>query len=164
MKLADVAAVCVVCSLLIGCEKQVSREETGRKLDMELVNVLNNIELENAIVTQHTLYPYHFVADGETLNRLGQRDLAVLARHFAKHAGSLNIRRGDTPAELYDARVAQAVQQLKQAGVSADQMTISDDMPGGQGMPSERVVVILSQSADKRYTTRRTAGTGRITE
>ncbi len=164
MKFADVVTMCVVCSLLVGCEERVSKQEAGKKLDMELVNVLNNIELENAIVAQHTLYPYHFVQDGETLNKLGQRDLAVLARHFAKHPGSLNIRRGDTPAELYDARVAQAVQQLKQAGVSADQMSISDGMPGGTGLPSERVVMILIESTDKRYTTRRTSGTGRITE
>jgi len=164
MKFADVAAMCIVCSLLVGCEEQVSKQEAGKKLDVELVNALNNIGLENAIVSQHTLFPYHFVQDGETLNKLGQRDLAVLATHFAKHPGSLNVRRGDTPAELYDARVAHAVQQLKQAGVRTDRLSISDGMPGGTGMPSERVVMILLNESNKDSTKRRTAVSGRITE
>ncbi len=163
MKFADVATIGIVCSLLAGCEKQVGKEDAGRKLDVELVNALNNIGMENAIVSQHTLYPYHFVPDGETLNKLGQRDLAVLARHFQNYPGSLNIRRGDTPAELYDARVAYAVQQLKQAGVKTDRLSVSDGMPGGTGVPSERVVMILNES-NKEFAKRRTAVSGRIME
>jgi len=163
MKFA-VATICVVCCLLVGCEKRVSKEEAGKKLDVELVNVLNNIQLENAIVAQHSLYPYHFTQDGAALNALGQRDLAVLARHFVKYPGSLNIRRGDTPVELYDARVAYAVQQLKQGGVATDRLTISDGMPGGTGMPSERVVMILDESTSKDSTRRRAPASGRISE
>lgn len=139
MKLADVATMCVLCGLLVGCEHRVSKEETSRKLDRELVNVLNDIGLENAIVTQHTLYPYHFIQNSDQLNDLGQRDLAVLAKHFRKYPGPLSIRRGDTSAELYDARVAQAMEKLRQAGVRTDLVQVSDGMPGGTGMASEHV-------------------------
>lgn len=82
----------------------------------------------------------------------------MLARHFAKYPGSLNIRRGDTPVALYDARVAHAVQQVKEAGVKTDRLTVSD------GMPSERVVTILSESANKDSTRGRTTVSGRITQ
>ncbi len=81
-------AICLACGLLSGCQE--NRETAGptKNLDMELVRTLNNIGVENAIIAQHTLYPYHFVADGETLNDLGQRDFAVLARHYAEHPAS----------------------------------------------------------------------------
>jgi hypothetical protein len=164
MKLADVAVMCVVCTLMMGCERRESKQEASRKLDTELVNVLNNIGLENAIIAQHTLYPYHFVPDGETLNTLGDRDLAVLAKHFQKHPGTLNIRRGDVPDELYDARVTHAVEMLKQYGVKIDRVSISDSLPGGTGMPSERVVMILDESIGKDSARRRTGGNGRITQ
>jgi hypothetical protein len=143
MKLADVAIICVVGGLLVGCEHRVSKQDASRKLDTELVNVLNNIGLENAIVMQHTLYPYHFIQNSDQLNELGQRDLGVLAKHFQKYPGALSIRRGDAPAELYDARVAQAVEKLRQAGVKTDLVQVSDGMPGGAGMASERVIKAL---------------------
>jgi hypothetical protein len=164
MKLADVAVMCVMCSLTMGCEERESKQEASRKLDTELVNVLNNIGVENAIIAQHTLYPYHFVPDGETLNTLGDRDLAVLAKHFQKHPGTLNIRRGDVPGELYDARVTHAAERLGQYGVKTDRVSISDGLPGGTGMPSERVVMILDESIGKDSTRRRTGGNGRITQ
>jgi len=147
----------------MGCEERVSKQEAGRKLDTELVNVLNNIGVENAIIAQHTLYPYHFVQDGETLNTLGDRDLGVLARHFQEHPGTLNIRRGDVPDELYDARVTHAVEKLKQCGVKIDRVSVSDGVPGGTGMPSERVVMILDQNIGGDSARTRTGGNGRIT-
>ncbi len=145
MRLCWTLAACLLCSLLLGCQKSASDNGMDKNIDAELVKTLNNIGVENAIITQHTIYPYHFVTDGEQLNDLGRRDLAVLAKHFTENAGTLNVRRGPTPAALYEARVAQVVQGLKQAGVDTARVTVSDEMPGGTGMPSERVVTILRQ-------------------
>jgi len=144
MRLCWTLAVCLLCSVLVGCEKSVREPE--KSIDAELVKTLNNIAVENAIITQHTIYPYHFVTDGEELNELGQRDLAVLAGHFAENAGTLNVRRGQTPAALYEARVARVTESLKQAGVDTARLSVSDEMPGGTGMSSERVVTILKQA------------------
>jgi len=119
--------------------------------------------VENAIIAQHTLYPYHFVPDGERLNELGRRDFSVLARHFAEHTGSLNIRRGKTPAELYEARVSFVIESLKEAGIGTGRVRISDHMPGGSGMPSERVVTILQKTAEGSRTLR-TSDSGTITQ
>jgi len=134
--------------LLGGCEED-ARTAADRRLDQELVRTINNIGVENAIITQHTLYPYHFVVGGEKLNDLGQRDFAVLTRHFTEYPGLLNVRReeGVSP-ELYQARVAFVTSRLKDAGIDPARVSISDGMPGGPGLPAERVVTILQKSAD----------------
>jgi hypothetical protein len=134
--------------MMSGC-KEDARTTADKRLDTELVKTLNNIGVENAIITQHTLYPYHFVVDGDKLNELGQRDFAVLAGHFAEYPGLLNIRQGDgTSAELYKARVAYVTSKLKEAGVEPGRVSVSDGMPGGPGMRSEKVVTILQKTND----------------
>jgi hypothetical protein len=134
--------------LLSGCPED-ARTAADRRLDQELVKTLNNIGVENAIITQHTLYPYHFVVEGEKLNDLGQRDFAVLARHFTEHPGLLNVRQGEgISPELYKARVTHVTSRLKDAGIDPARVSISDGVPGGPGLPAERVVTILEKSAD----------------
>lgn len=163
MKRYGILVACLVCGLIVGCEENRYDSRGGRNLDAELVNTLNNIGVENAIITQHTLYPYHFDADGPELNGLGERDLSVLARHFTDKSGTLNVRRGDTPVGLYEARVTNVIEKLKTAGVDTSRLSISDSMPGGTGMPSERVVTILEKAATgSGMQTRASSGT-RIT-
>jgi hypothetical protein len=131
-----------------GCPED-ARTAADRHLDTELVKTLNHIGVENAIITQHTLYPYHFTVDGAELNELGQRDFAVLARHFVEHPGILNIRQGDGIApELYQARVASVTSLLKKAGVEPGRVSVSDGMPGGPGLRAEKVVTILQKATD----------------
>jgi len=148
MRFGRTLGICVACCLVAGCE-EYSQQEPRKDLDIELVKALNNIGLENAIVAQHTLYPYHFVANGDGLNDLGRRDFGVLASHFKEHPGPLTIRQGDVPAELYERRVAYVSGQLRQAGVEVSRMGLSDGMPGGTGMPSSRVVLILKEETEE---------------
>ncbi len=148
MRTSGVVAICLVGGLLSGCEED-ARTAADRRFDTEMVRTLNNIEVENAILTQRTLYPYHFVVDGEKLNDLGQRDFAVLARHFTEHPGLLNVRQGEgISPELYKARVAFVTSRLKDTGIDPARVSISDGMPGGPGLPSEWVVTILRKSVD----------------
>jgi hypothetical protein len=135
----------MVCIVLAGCNEEQTADSSPKKLDVELVNTLNNIAVENAILTQHTLYPYHFGQEAAELNDLGQRDLAVLARYFKEHPGVLNINKGDAQNDLYDARVAHVLSQLQNSGVETARMSVSNGMPGGTGMPSESLVVILQK-------------------
>lgn len=141
-------SICLACALVVGCSEEQAGEQTRKNLDVELVNTLNNVGVENAIITQHTLYPYHFGVDAGELNELGQRDLMVLARHFKDHPGILNIRRGEAMDVLYEARVAHVLTRLKDAGVETARMSVSDGMPGGPGMPSERVVTIVQAQGE----------------
>ncbi|MHC4457655.1 MAG: hypothetical protein ACYS0I_11310 [Planctomycetota bacterium] len=148
MKVCTIIMMCFLAFLLVGCS-----ETTEKKLDMhlinsELINSYNDIALENAIITQHTLFPYHFVNNAAELNELGQRDMGVLTKNFLKNPGKLNIRRNDCSMELYRARVKFVLDVLKDAGIDAEQIRISDGMPGGAGMPSQQVLLIL-EDADK---------------
>jgi len=147
MKVSQVVTLCLLGALVAGCEED-ARTAADRQLDQELVRTLNDLGIENAILAQHTLYPYEFVLNGPVLNELGRRDLAVLARHFVEYPGALNIRRGEgVSTELYQARVAHVTDQLAKAGVEPGRVTIADGMPGGPGMSAERVVTILDKSA-----------------
>ncbi len=165
MKLLHAGIICLACVLIVGCEDQQAKKQTEKNLDVELVNTVNNLQVENAIITQHTLYPYHFETDGAGLNDLGQRDLMVLAKHFKEQPGVLNVRKGETGAELYTARVAQVQSRLKEAGVDVSRMTISDGMPGGPGMPSEALVTTTPKTTGAGSTSgsRGSSSSGSIT-
>lgn len=140
MKLNMNTIIVLFCVLTLGCQETV--EESP---DFHLINIYNDIALENAIISQHTLYPYHFVKNGAELDELGKRDLAVLIRHFVKQAGHLNIRKYNIPAELYEARVESVHKRLQEAGINMDRISISDDMPGGSGITSESILIILAE-------------------
>jgi hypothetical protein len=147
MRLYGILMLCLISSLLFGCQEDQVTAQKSQNVDAELVRALNAVGVESAIISQRTIYPYHFVSDSDELNALGQRDLMVLARHFKDHAGALNVRRDDTDAALYEARVAAVLAALKEAEVDTDRLTVSDSMPGGDGMASERVIVVLSETA-----------------
>lgn len=129
--------------LLAGCQESTAKGPDDRVVNTRLMNSYNDTAIQNAIISQHTLFAYHFVQDGPQLNELGERDLAVLTQHFARNGGSLNIRRHDLPTELYQARVNTVRERLKEAGIDMERVSISDAMPGGSGMASESVLVIL---------------------
>ena len=112
-------------------------------------DVISNASLNNAIVSQHTLYPYHFVAGTGELNDLGARDLNVLTDHFLKAGGDLNVRRGGASQAVYDARVKTVLEKLAAAGVQSGAVAVKDGLPGGEGLASESVIVILKEKMSK---------------
>ena len=145
MKLSMIIMTILFCILTIGCQENMEKNPDKHHVNSQLVNSYNDIAMQNAIVTQHTLFPYHFVTNVAELNELGQKDLAALTSHFMNHAGHLNIRRQNTPADVYEARVNMVHARLQEAGIDMERMTVSDDMPGGSGITSERILVILAQ-------------------
>jgi hypothetical protein len=163
MRLYYAVAVCLAWGLVTGCNEPQAAKQTDGNLDVELVKTLNNIGVENAIINQRTLFPYHFVTGSEKLNDLGQRELAVLARHFAEYPGTLSVRRGPVTGDLYRIRLTSVMNGLKDAGVDMARMQLSDSMPGGTGMPCEQVVVILERAATDCRAPAASGGTGRIT-
>lgn len=145
MKVCNIIAMGFLCILIVGCSETMETSQGRHLIDAELVNSYNDIAVQNAIVSQHTLFPYHFVKNGAELNELGERDLAVLANHFMEHPGQLNIRRSDSSMAPYQARVDFVLDRLKKAGIDTERIRISDGMPGGSGMLSEKVLVILEE-------------------
>jgi hypothetical protein len=145
MKLSMIIMTVLFCILTIGCQDNMDEGPNKHLINSQLVNSYNDIAMQNAIVTQHTLFPYHFVTNGAELNELGRRDLAALTSHFMNHAGHMNVRRQNTPADVYEARVNLVHARLQEAGIDMERMSISDDMPGGAGVSSERMLVILER-------------------
>ena len=136
--------------VLCACEETMIKEPPLDKgmVNIMQINMLNDISMENAIVAQRILYPYHFITNSEKLNELGHRDLAILIEHFKQYPGQLNLQQGDTPAYMYQDRVAYVSQQFENAGVDMTKVSIVDDFPGGPGMTTDDVVEI--QQADQK--------------
>jgi hypothetical protein len=143
IRAASLAAALLVaggCAHKTAEPKKVALQST-QVTDIQIVDSIRNSGVKAAIVSQHTLYPYHFVRDGESLNELGQRDLAVLASHLRAHGGDLCIPRGGTETALYDGRVRHVMDWLIAQGVSADHVHVVDAVGGaGEASPSEDVV------------------------
>ena len=146
MKLSTTIMMISFCILIAGCTESTKTSQDKHRINSQLINTYNDIAMQNAIVSQHTMFPYHFVKNGAELNELGERDLGILAKHFVEHTGQLNIRRGNTPADLYTTRTNLVIDKLQRAGVDTERMNISDGMPGGSGMASERILIILEDA------------------
>lgn len=149
MKTYRIVVMGLLCCLMVGCNEENAKTAAidRRMINTKLVNSFGDIAIENAIISQHTMFPYHFVQNGPELNELGRRDLSILAQHFMEHPGRLNIRKDSVPAALYEARVSFVLEMLKETGIDTERMNISDGMPGGSGIASERVVVILERAS-----------------
>jgi hypothetical protein len=130
-----------------GCDLSPWRQEQDSPVDKWLVESSLDEGVRGAIVTQHTLYPYHFVKDGPALSELGRHDLSVLAEHFRQTAGLLNVYQGEAPDALYQARARAVAAALSEAAVEPGRVVLADGLPGGPGMSSSRVVIILEKKA-----------------
>ena len=157
MKLNMMLMTVLFCILTCGCQENMQNKSNNHEINSQLVNSYNDIAIQNAIVSQHTLFPYHFVNNGGELNELGQRDLAALTSHFIKYPGHLNIRRHNTTAGLYEARVNMVHERLQEAGIDKGRISISDNMPGGSGITSERILIILEQASEGASTSTSTS-------
>jgi hypothetical protein len=143
LKRGTVAAMLLFCVVLTGCQESITKRPAENLVNSQLIDSYNETAIRNAVIAQHTLFAYHFVQDAPELNELGERDLAVLAQHFSTNGGHLNIRGHNTPLELYEARVNGVRERLAEAGIDTERLNISDGMPGGSRVASERVLIIL---------------------
>ena len=63
---------------------------------------------------------------------------------YPEYLGELSVRRGNVSEGLYNGRVNTVLQFLDDAGVDTQLIHVSDSLPGGEGMASERVLVTLA--------------------
>jgi hypothetical protein len=136
-------------------EMPITTDDDARDFDAAIVRAHQDDFEAAGIIRQHTIYPYHFVADSPTLNELGARDVRILAGHYASLGAdrgvppaTLSVRRGDAPPGLYDARVRAVTAELARGGVPNDRVRIADAAPGGDGMLPGRIKVILQRDAE----------------
>lgn len=152
MKLYVIISMGFCCMLLAGCpEVEVKQEQNRHLINSEVINTYKETSVQNAIISQRTLYPYHFVNNSAELNELGLRNIAVLSAHFANYPGQLNIRHGSISTNLYIDRINFVVDKLKEAGVNTEQVNITDGTPGGSGITSDAIIVILKDDNVSSY-------------
>lgn len=123
--------------------------EQRRLANTMLANSFSDDSGKQGLILQHTMFPYHFVANTAQLNELGERDLQVLAGYYKEHPGQLSIRRGDASEELYARRVTAIVEFVHNEGLDRESIRINDALPGGDGMESERVLSILTKENEQ---------------
>lgn len=133
----------IALATMTGCD--FSSMDYSSDQDTRMVTALQEPPVDNAIVAQRTLYPYHFVMDSAALNDLGQRDMDILACHFKNKTGQINVYRGDTPEPLYQARLMTVTRALANCSISAKTVKVGDGLPGGDGISSERAILVLER-------------------
>ena len=116
--------------------------ESDREFNVAIVEGYYNKMVDAGVVREQMIYPYHFLVNSATFTELGRRDMDILAKHYVMYPGHLGVRKGDETKELYDARVQVVLDSLKVAGVRMDRVSVSDGMPGGDGITSDRVILI----------------------
>ena len=131
---------------LVGCRStyQGGADPFRGRNDMWSSQAARQDAVYQALIVQRTIYAYHFETGSSRLNALGERDLRILADHYKSAPGSLNVKRGDAEASLYEARVQSVAQVLADAGL-ADRVEILDARPGGEGMATTRVNEVLAR-------------------
>lgn len=131
---------------LVGCRStyQGGPDPFRGRTDMWSSQAARRDAVYQAIIVQRTLYAYHFETGSPRLNGLGERDLRILSEHYRNAPGSLNVKRGDADASLYEARVQSVAQALADAGLG-DRVEIIDARPGGDGMTTARVNDVLAR-------------------
>jgi len=147
MKLKKMVVLSLVCAVVLLCGCQEEQADTNT-LDTDVVNkkivdTYSDLAIQNAIITQHTLYPYHFVNNSAQLNGLGQRDLTVLVQHFQNNPGKLILQQGGTESLLYQSRAQTVYEMLLAGGIPDEKIRIADGMPGGDGIASNSIIEIL---------------------
>lgn len=125
---------------LIGCEPvHTQTPAVTQKTDLKVTRTIFQAQADAASWVKHSLQPYHFFPGSAELNDLGRSELTLLADVFEDTAGPLVLRHGEESPELYQARCQAVRAFLAGLGVKADQVTISDGAPGGDGAASEDV-------------------------
>jgi hypothetical protein len=150
-------AACAVLLCMVGCESNKSAQrdpdlqpkgvisDAHRPINEALVRGYQLEQADNAIITQHTLYPYHFVAHSVELNDLGNREVHVLAKHYRNNPGPVNLNRSDESDGLYEGRIKTVLDTMAKYGVESGRITVKEGLPGGDGLSSNQVVLVVER-------------------
>ncbi len=121
-----------------------------------MIRAAFDASVRQAVVTERTVYPYHFVDQAAELNMLGLSHVQRLATALRATPGTVNLPRGDVSVALYEQRVESLREALRHFDVDADAVEVIDDFPGGRGMPAARVRSGIEAQRDERYRQRGT--------
>ena len=146
-----------VFSVLLGCGGSSSKsspidpsENSLRTADRWMATQPFKDQADNAIQIRRTIQPSRFNEGTAQLNRLGTRELRVLAARYRSSPGLLSVARGDAEESLYSLRVKAVMADLAHNGVDTARMTIEDVPPGGPGVTSVDVIRIVEKGRTEK--------------
>jgi hypothetical protein len=100
----------------------------------------------NGAAAERAIYPHDFQPDTAILNELGTRRLQTLAHACRDANGHVTVVRGDETDKVYDARVSLVRQQLADAGVNVDRVSVARGGPvGGGGTSSDTAILTYNR-------------------
>ena len=144
-------ALVVVLALFAGCSSKPKAEPTAVDIPPEsAVNAATldtnfNQQIRNGAATGRTIYPHHFVIDDYELTLVGQRQFnALLPRHDLEPVRMI-VPKGDASDVLYRARLDALRQRFVAAGYAEDRLALVDELPAGDGISSERVLLLAAE-------------------
>jgi len=146
MRLKEIFAMSLIGAVMFcGCQEQQAGPTVDQsQVDRKIVDTYSDLMIQNAVIAQHTLYPYHFVNNSAQLNGLGERDLAALVQHFQENPGQITVQQGKTEPLLYQSRAQTVYEKLLVGGIPDNKIKIVSGMPGGDGIQSNAIIEILA--------------------
>ena len=100
---------------------------------------------DNALLADMTVNDTHFLPHRALFNDLGERRLARLASLMEAYGGTIRFNTDLTDQDLVDQRVAMVVDFLAGAGIDTTEEVVTEDMPGGHGMPAAEAILIKAK-------------------
>jgi hypothetical protein len=107
-------------------------DELQAKTDQEFVRQPFDDQVAQGVIRQRTIFEHEFEPNSARLTSLGKRDVKILAGALREDGGTITVRQGAAPAELYAARRETVRKALVTEGIAADRFKIGEV----QGAPS----------------------------
>lgn len=102
---------------------------------------------DNALLADMTVSDIHFLPHRAALNSLGEQRLRRLATLMQEHGGTIRFDTGLADKKLIEARTEKVIAFLASTGLDTTKEIVKPDLPGGQGMDANEVILIKTHEA-----------------
>jgi hypothetical protein len=119
-------------------------------------------QMRNGAAVGRTIYPHHFVVGDAALTLVGQRHFNALLPRSDIDQVRVSVPRGDASDALYQARLDGLRRRFIEAGYDEERFALVDALPGGDGISSDRVLLLAAKEEQNAggQANRRAGGTG----
>jgi hypothetical protein len=146
------APAVVTLFLCAGCgSKPRPQEETEihvpdqRMTNEQAVEMNFRQQTRNAAAIGATVYPHHFIINDAELTMVGQRHVNALLPRNEIEPVRISVPRGTVSDALYKARLQTLRDRFADAGFGEEHLALVEELPSGEGIWSDRVMLIASE-------------------